>query len=65
MPDRPRQPGPRRRGCGSRGIRGFRAGSSGSRAKESQKGADYTDPAADHQPPALMCINMTSGGQQL
>jgi len=31
----------------------------------SQKVADYTDRAADHQPLALMCINMTSGGQQL
>ncbi|TFF14145.1 hypothetical protein EXW72_06070 [Pseudomonas sp. BCA14] len=59
------QPGPRRRGCGSRGIRGFRAGSSGSRVKGSQKAADYTDRAADHQSRGLMCINMTPGGQQL
>ncbi|KAE9657805.1 hypothetical protein EJD88_08875 [Pseudomonas sp. PB105] len=59
------QPGPRRQGCGNRGIRGFLAGSSGSRAKGSQKAGDYTDHAADHQPLALMCINMTAAGQQL
>ncbi|MDT9632283.1 hypothetical protein FIV41_17130 [Pseudomonas marginalis] len=59
------RPAPRHRGFGNRGIRGFRAGSSGSRTKDHKKAADYTHRAADHQPPALMCINMTSGGQQL